>query len=698
MGAAADEYKVVLNDTLGWDLGWKKKVKLIPIDDTHVMSGLPDTVSDGGMRYNAYTGYDVQVYGKERYYMKFDLSSIPAGSQILGATLHLYNKYSPSIGESPYTPCTLTVEARKVASDGWIESTLTWNNAPPIGDIWDTKTIPFTQTESWTVWNVDTSWVAYQFLVDQTVSMAMRGTAEDTLTDCVVWWYTKDAYTWQPRAYLEVEYWETVVLNKEIQVTLENGMSEIVCFKVVVAPDAIPSTVDTINVTATSKTDNTVENSAICIAHARELAIVDVEITPENRDAQCTTVKELIDPCYRYDPVTFKVAVTNEGQLDDKYELEVVDLLGWGLKLDPQELFVPAGDTEYASLSVTVPEDVWYSTWDEITVIAVGKLATLMQDPLNATDSDTCMVHAALCKGVEIEVLPDSIEPQTGTPCSTLTWVVVIKNTGNTPDEFGISLRQLSYDCKQGGIEYHKDWENLRFVGQENEGWVDNQIWLDPCSKATGFLSVKIPDDARTSWWNDITVTVTNKENIEESKYIELHDSVTVQAHVLEPGPRIPEGVIEIAVEAEVVAIDVWPISYDFGVMDEHKENYTGDTYFTIRNVGNVKENILVRGTDAQSMPGEPVTSWELSDLAEGIDQYRLACYGAEVVGGRLWLDDEMPEWPKPLFTDSLCPGCERQFGVWIQTPSVITTPARMWARIKITAIAAMVYGIPKSP
>jgi hypothetical protein len=150
-----------------------------------------------------------------------------------------------------------------------------------------------------------------------------------------------------------------------------------------------------------------------------------------------------------------------------------------------------------------------------------------------------------------------------------------------------------------------------------------------------------------------------------------------VRAHCLEPGPRIPEGVIEIAVEAEVVAIDVWPLKYDFGVMDEAEVKTTAPSpFFTVRNTGNVTVNIFAKGTDAQSMPGEPVTTWDLKS-AIGVDEYMLE------------LDSLVLSKVDQLAFGGVNPGDERQFDLTIHSPSVITTPARMWARVVLTAVAA---------
>jgi len=105
----------------------------------------------------------------------------------------------------------------------------------------------------------------------------------------------------------------------------------------------------------------------------------------------------------------------------------------------------------------------------------------------------------------------------------------------------------------------------------------------------------------------------------------------------------------------------------------------SGPVYFTVRNTGNIMENILVKGTDAQSMPGEPVTIWFLDEFTRGLDRYQL-----EIMPDAVFLSTTN----KNMWT--LDPGNERPFTLTIYTPNAITTPARMWARIKLTAIAAI--------
>jgi hypothetical protein len=274
---------------------------------------------------------------------------------------------------------------------------------------------------------------------------------------------------------------------------------------------------------------------------------------------------------------------------------------------------------------------------------------------VQATDSDTTLAIAGENDAVAIEILPSPNEPQTGAPDSPIVWLVVIKNIGNAPDTFIVTPTS------------NKSWgANL-----DNSSWASGAA-LDPATKSTSYLTEHIPITALTGDSDTITVDV-------DGTLSDTSSAVTL--NVLEPGPRIPEGVIEISVEAKVVAIELLDgrTTWNFGILDEGQENHTGNDWFTVRNTGNVPETISVQGTDAVSMPGEPTTSWALSNTI-GVDQYVL---------------NILTPAPTPLAKSStsiwtgISPGSEKQFGLQILAPSVITTPARMWARVKLTAIAA---------
>ena len=433
---------------------------------------------------------------------------------------------------------------------------------------------------------------------------------------------------------------------------------------------------DTITMVVTSQNDNTktvTKTVTVTSGPSAELALVWSTITGDTVAHATSVGTTLINPAYTYDPLTLTVAVYNLGQLDDKYLLTVWDDSGTlGLKLTPDEVFVPSGDVVYVALSVTLPSSWVGGQQSIIHVLENGQLSSQNEQHIYPTYLENIQVTAGTVTGVAKNIMPDTLEPQTGAPGSPLVWLIALKNTGNVPED--LSLEILSEDVT--GVSTPPGSR----TGWDNTG-LDNTTWSVGVGQTViTYLRTWVPADAKTSEWDNITIMAS--DNFGDT------DIEWVRAHVVQPGPRIPEGVIEIAVEAQIVAIETWPATYDFGVMDQAKtantsDNIPGDnSYFTIRNSGNVPENILVRGSDAKSMPGEPVATWVL-DSVPGVNHYVLTMnLKPSGTVGLTTVNQQVTAW------NDMLPGTERNFGLTIQTPTAITTPARMWARIYITAIA----------
>ena len=287
------------------------EVRLDPIDDSYVREGNP-TIQNLGDNYNFYVGWeDNENYLTERAYLKFDLSGIPEDSVIDNAVLYANTKYGASNGPPNYDPRTIVIDAENVSDDSWDEDTLNWDNRPPMGPtVLDSETVDSTY-DKWYSWDV-TSWVANQFAGDKIVSIGLI--SENENTDASVWFYSKDAYASDPFPYLMVtyalveSYAVRVSIDPEYQsgspgdtlnytVTVANigvendnfdlevsdneswglslsdnsleilaGENENVTLSVTIPGDAEYCTEDLITVTATSRTDNTVKDSASCIA------------------------------------------------------------------------------------------------------------------------------------------------------------------------------------------------------------------------------------------------------------------------------------------------------------------------------------------------------------------------------------------------------------------------------------------------
>jgi len=138
-----------------------------PVEDSYINQASPTT------NYGSNTALAIGSYGtsNKRSLLRFDLSSIPAGSTINSATLWLYY-----YGRSGTDPVGRTYRANRLTS-GWIEAGwnsedgITWNNSDST-TAWGTAGGDFTATDSatttvpsafgwmsWTVTNIAQGWV-----------------------------------------------------------------------------------------------------------------------------------------------------------------------------------------------------------------------------------------------------------------------------------------------------------------------------------------------------------------------------------------------------------------------------------------------------------------------------------------------------------------------------------------------------------
>ncbi|MBN1261058.1 MAG: DNRLRE domain-containing protein [Anaerolineae bacterium] len=103
--------------------------------DATVLQGVANT--NFGNTTDMWVGYDHCDGGLvSRSLVKFDVSAIPAGAQISGATFSVYLINSCDIGERTHTLRSYRV------TGSWSESTVTWNNQPSVGESYGSVAVP----------------------------------------------------------------------------------------------------------------------------------------------------------------------------------------------------------------------------------------------------------------------------------------------------------------------------------------------------------------------------------------------------------------------------------------------------------------------------------------------------------------------------------------------------------------------------
>ena len=158
--------------------------------------------------------------------------------------------------------------------------------------------------------------------------------------------------------------------------TVPAGSGNTAALSVVIPSNAYGGAQDNITITATSTENTEVSVSVSCIAQAAVFRAVRVSISP-------SSIKALQGATLPY-----TVTVSNEGNVDDNYNLTVSDTKGWGPSL-PEYLAVPAFENRTTTLNVTIPGDAAPGTVDNITVTATS------QENAQVSDSVSCIAQRA---------------------------------------------------------------------------------------------------------------------------------------------------------------------------------------------------------------------------------------------------------------------------------------------------------------
>jgi len=189
---------------------------------------------------------------------------------------------------------------------------------------------------------------------------------------------------------------------------------------VTIPENAKPCTLNNITVTTTSHADNTVSDNDSCTAHVEVFRGVEVSILPDYQENLPGGTLE------------YTVAVRNLGNVGDNYDLIAQDTENWGLTLKDNLLEVPAGENRTSTLSVTIPESAENCTRDNITVTVISQADNAVRN--NAS----CIAHAAAAPSPpSVEVSPFVNLGEAG---DNLPYMVTVTNVGYIADNYTITV------------------------------------------------------------------------------------------------------------------------------------------------------------------------------------------------------------------------------------------------------------------
>jgi len=200
IGAMYEEFKVdaiatgsVLASTTFEDSS-ETTVKLFPLADSWV--NYPNFASSNYGTDTILNDENANPPEQRQIYAKFDLSSIPPGSIITAATLHMYSmSWSSQVNQS--------TGVYFVSNDSWTETGLRWNNKPAIGSLIDSTPVYY---NAWAVWNVNSS-VQSEYSGDKIISVNLNFPSTDVNNKKD--FYSKEYSCSHKWPYLEIKYLNT---------------------------------------------------------------------------------------------------------------------------------------------------------------------------------------------------------------------------------------------------------------------------------------------------------------------------------------------------------------------------------------------------------------------------------------------------------------------------------------------------------
>jgi len=524
LGTIIDNFRLTVKDNADNYPSWNPKIeipKIYPAADACIRENLPDN-NFGEDNY-----FDVgrKDAGAVRSFLRFDLSSIPAGSTIKNVKLYVY-------AENTYAGVKENVRCFSIDNDNWVENKITWDNKPGVGENLDNQGVTSPGWYSWTV----TSFVEQQFVGDDNASFCMVSENENVGGEHWARFRSREFGGTGSDPYLEVEVGAFVLSPSENKTTT---------LYVPVSWYSPEGTTDNITVTVKSAENENVLAENSCIAFSKGEA--GENITP-------------IDDSYVWGKYPDNNFNSDDyfyiGRMDNypkriflKFDLSGISLLagskfaGGTLRLTTYRDY----DNHMANVRCyRVDNDNWSEntiTWNNS-----PKIGEAISDNMEVTKSYTLY---------EWNITPFLMEQFENDKIVSVCMIDIGEN--DPPDHYAIfySRRQAptlwpylyttysmgrwsmqvstspSYQSRPHGENLTYDvivknlgWENRNYnlSVTDNAGWgptLENLLEnVPPGENGTVTLRVKIPENAVPCTEDNITITVTPQDNTGASKSI----------------------------------------------------------------------------------------------------------------------------------------------------------------------------------
>lgn len=194
---------IVTEPTMTLSQGGPVEMKIPVFEDEAVVSGHPDSNYDGNIHRGGLFVGNGSPDGIARSWVKFDLSSIPDGVVITGASFHAYLNEEWNITQDA------AIGLYYSADDSWSETGITWNNQPEFAavpsDVIDGPAGPeMFVNGTWYEWEV-TSDVEEALAGDKMLTEVLKQIDEDTPVE--TWkYFIEDEFDHFNATYLALEY------------------------------------------------------------------------------------------------------------------------------------------------------------------------------------------------------------------------------------------------------------------------------------------------------------------------------------------------------------------------------------------------------------------------------------------------------------------------------------------------------------